>query len=132
MIDALITGRLCRAAVWRNSDNEPGKACVTFLIEVASANGEPFAVSCIAFNEVAEHVHRLGIGDSVALTGILKPAVWIERNSGLQKHGLNLTVQAVLTPYDVKRRKYGMDVPTSSKNATTGRIGGFLDYDYGH
>ena len=58
-------------------------------------NRPPFLLDSIA---------KLGKGDSVSVIGSLKPSEWIDK-SGEVKHGLNITVNNALSPYDIKKRR---------------------------
>ncbi|MEI7870105.1 MAG: hypothetical protein WCI11_19655, partial [Candidatus Methylumidiphilus sp.] len=44
-------------------------------------------------------------GDALTVTGALKPSTWADKATGETKHGLNVTVSACLSAYDVKKRR---------------------------
>ena len=103
MIDALVSGKLVKEPELKTGPS--GKHFCNFLLSV-SVNNEPLpiVVSAIAFEAVAERIAKLGKGDSVSVIGSLKPSEWIDK-SGEVKHGLNITVNNVLSAYDIKKRR---------------------------
>lgn len=103
MIDALITGKLIRDPALKTGPS--GKPFCNFLLSVPTGDGEPTVVSGIAFTDVAERIGRLHKGDAVSVAGSLKPSSWTDRTSGELKHGLNVTVSAALSAYDIKKRR---------------------------
>ena len=56
-----------------------------------------------ARQEAAEKLARLKAGDAVAIAGSAKLTSW--EKDGETKHGLSVTASAVLSAYDVKRRR---------------------------
>jgi single-strand DNA-binding protein len=56
-----------------------------------------------------------------------KPSQWNDKQTGELKHGLNITVSACLSAYDVKKRRGGTGTQTKPGNApyATGGVGGF-------
>jgi single-stranded DNA-binding protein len=103
MIDALVTGKLIRDPALKTGPS--GKPYCNFLLSVPTGDGEPVIVSGIAFAEVAERIGKLGKGDAVSVAGSLKPTEWTDKTTGETKHGLNITVSAALSAYDVKKRR---------------------------
>ena len=91
-------------------------AIISFLltsIERLANRGRPSM--SIAFNDAAERIGRLGKGDSLAVTGSLKPTNWQDKQTGEERHGLNITVSACLSPYDVRKRRSVGEVPDDPK-----------------
>lgn len=113
MIDALIAGKLIRDPVTKTGPS--GKPYCNFLLTVFTGDESPTLVSGIAFQETAERIGKLAKGDSLAVVGSLKPTQWADKATGELKHGLNVTAQAALSPYDVKRRKGATDTPGQGK-----------------
>jgi single-stranded DNA-binding protein len=103
MIDALISGKLIRDPALKTGPS--GKPYCNFLLSVPTGDGEPVIVSGIAFADVAERIGRLKKGDAVSVAGSLKPSEWTDKTTGELKHGLNITVSAALSAYDVKKRR---------------------------
>ncbi|EIC30577.1 MULTISPECIES: single-stranded DNA-binding protein [Methylomicrobium] len=103
MIDALITGKLLRDPVLKTGPS--GKPYCSFLLSVPTGDGEPVIVSGIAFADVAERIGKLAKGDAASVAGSLKPSEWTDKTTGELKHGLNVTVSAALTAYDIKKRR---------------------------
>ncbi len=113
MIDALISGRLIRDPVTKTAAN--GKSFVNFLLSVPVGDEEPVIVSGIAFADAAERIGRLGKGDALAVTGSLKPSTWMDKATGEERHGLNVTVSACLSPYDVRKCRPAAEVSDEPK-----------------
>jgi single-stranded DNA-binding protein len=103
MIDALVTGKLIRDPGLKTGAS--GKPYCNFLLSVPTGDGEPVVVSGIAFADVAERIGRLGKGDALSVAGSLKLSEWTDKTTGETKHGLNVTVSAALSAYDVKKRR---------------------------
>jgi single-stranded DNA-binding protein len=102
MIDALISGKLIRDPVLKTGSS--GKPYCNFMLSV-SADDERVIVSGMAFGGVAERIGKLNKGDALSVTGSLKPSEWTDKTTGETKHGLNVTVSAALSAYDVKKRR---------------------------
>jgi single-stranded DNA-binding protein len=113
MIDALITGKLIRDPTLKTGAS--GKPYCNFLLSVPAGDSEPVIVSGIAFGDVAERIAKLKKGDALSIAGSLKPSEWADKSTGELKHGLNVTVSAALSVYDVKKRR------GSTGNAESGR-----------
>ena len=124
MIDALIAGNLIRDPSTRTGPS--GKPFCNFLLS-AHVGGEdgPVIVSGIAFAEAAEKIGRLKKGDALAVVGSLKPSTWQDKATGETRHGLNITAQACLSPYDVKKRRGSTEAAGPSDERPTGRTGGY-------
>ena len=103
MIDALVSGKLVRDPAVKTGAS--GKPFCTFLLSVHTGEDDTVVVSGSACADVAEKVAKLKKGDAVAVVGPLKPTTWADKASGEERHGLNITVQAALSPYDVKKRR---------------------------
>ena len=103
MIDALISGKLIKTPELRTGAS--GKHYTQFLLSVSTGDEQPVIVSGIAFTETAERIAKLQKGDPLAVVGSLKPTEWIDKGTGETKHGLNVTANNSLSPYDIKKRK---------------------------
>lgn len=101
MFEALVSGKLTKDPVVRTGPS--GKAFTTCTVRVPTEREEAALANCIAFGEVGERLARLRAGDAVALVGTAKPNAWLR--DGEPVGGVGITVQAVLTAYDVKRRR---------------------------
>lgn len=128
MIDALISGKLIRDPQLKTGQS--GKPFCNFLLSVPVGDGDPTIVSGIAFGEVAERIAKLGKGDAVSVTGSLSPSTWTDKTTGETKHGLNVTVSAALSAYDVKKRRgNGEGKPTGSAPPSQQQApSGYSDY----
>jgi len=103
VIDALVAGKLIGTAVERTASS--GKQFVTAKVRAASGDGDALFINVIAFDDNAKTVLvTLADGDSVALAGSLTPKVWTDKQ-GESRPALDMTAHAVLTPYDVKRKR---------------------------
>lgn len=101
--DALISGRLIKPAQARTGNN--GKAFALAQITVPTEGEESLLASCIAFSRTAvDALLALDKGDAVAVAGKAKLSSWTG-SDGTQKHGLNVTVEQVLTAYHVRRKR---------------------------
>lgn len=103
MIDALISGKLIRDPQLKTGAS--GKPFANFMLSVPVADGENVIVSGIAFGDVAERIAKLQKDDALAVTGSLALSSWTAKITGELKHGLNCTVSAALSAYDVKKRR---------------------------
>jgi single-stranded DNA-binding protein len=103
MIDALIAGKLIKTPELKMG--KTGNYYAQFLLSVSIGEDQPTIVSGIAFSDTAEKIARLQKGDSLAVIGSLKPTEWIDKATGTTKHGLNITANNSLSPYDIKKRK---------------------------
>jgi single-stranded DNA-binding protein len=112
MLDVLVSGKLIKDPVIRTGQS--GKPFTTALLRVDTGEEEQTLVSVIAFQEAAEKLARLKAGDAVAIAGSAKLSSW--EKDGETKHGLSVTASAVLSAYDVKRRR-GNEAPSD----TTGK-----------
>jgi len=103
MIDALISGKLIKTPELRTG--KTGNHYTQFLLSVSVGEEQPVIVSGIAFAETAERIAKLQKGDPLAVIGSLKPTEWTDKTTGETKHGLNVTANNALSPYDIKKRK---------------------------
>lgn len=103
MIDALISGKIYGTPSEHTS--KAGKPYARAKVRVATGAEESIFVSCIAFDaDPVNALLALGEGDSVAMSGTLKPGVWTDRQ-GIAKPSLDMTVHQVLTAYHVQRKR---------------------------
>jgi single-strand DNA-binding protein len=107
MIDALISGKLIKTPELRTG--KTGNPYTQFLLSVSTGDEQPVIISGIAFSETAERIAKLQKGDPLAVIGSLKPTEWIDKGTGETKHGLNVTANNSLSPYDIKKRKAAPD-----------------------
>ena len=103
MIDALISGKLIKTPELKTGQS--GKYYAQFLLSVAVGEDQPVVVSGMAFGEIAERIAKLQKGDPLAVIGSLKPSEWQDKTTGETKHGLSVTANNTLSPYDIKKRK---------------------------
>ena len=103
MIDALVSGKLVRDPMTKTGPS--GKPYCNFLLSVPVGEESPVLVSGMAFNEAAQRIGKLGKGDALSVTGALKPNQWTDKQTGETKHGLNVTVSACLSAYDIQKKR---------------------------
>jgi single-stranded DNA-binding protein len=103
MLEVLISGRLIRDPATRTGPS--GKPFTTALLRVQTDgnDGEALVASCIAFGETGERLGRLRAGDAASLAGSAKLSEW--QKEGQTRHGLDVTVRAVLSVQDARRRR---------------------------
>ena len=116
MIDALISGKLIKTPELRTG--KTGNHYTQFLLSVSVGEEQPVIVSGIAFAETAERIAKLQKGDPLAVIGSLKPTEWTDKATGETKHGLNVTANNALSPYDIKKRKPMTDAGVSNAAKT--------------
>lgn len=103
MIDALIAGRLHSKPVERTGTS--GRPFVVAKVRTPLSDGESIFVSVIAFDaDVYRALLALDAGDSISLSGELRPKVWTDQG-GTVKPALDLVAHAVLTAYNVNRKR---------------------------
>jgi Single-strand binding protein family. len=115
MIDALISGKLIRDPVLKTGPS--GKSYANFLLSVSVADEQPVIVSGIAFSGIAERIALLKKGDPLSVIGSLKPSEWQDKATNETKHGLSVTVNNSLSPYDIKKRRPTQDAAPKTGNA---------------
>lgn len=102
-IDVLIQGRLRGVVTLKAASN--GNTYATFKLASADKKGESVLCSCIAFSATAvETLQRLNDGDSIAVSGEAAISSWQGRD-GSARHGLDVTVHAVMTAYHAARKR---------------------------
>ena len=116
MIDALISGNLIRDPALKIGQS--GEPFCNFLLSVHTGDESPVVVSGIAFADVAEKIAKLKKGDAIAVVGPMKPTTWTDKTSGEERHGLNITAQAALSSYDVKKRRGSTEEAMPGKPVT--------------
>lgn len=103
MIDALITGKLFKAAEARTSKN--GNTFVTATLTAADADQQRQFVKVIAFREaVCDQLLALASGDSLAVSGPLKVSTYTAKD-GSTKVSYDVTAEAVMTLYALSKKR---------------------------
>lgn len=103
MIDALLTGKLYKAAEARTTKS--GKTFVTTKLTVADADQQRQFVNLICFRpDACNALLALGEGDAVAVAGSLKASTWTDRN-GEAKVSYDVTAEQVLTTYGLAKKR---------------------------
>lgn len=103
MIDALIAGKIHGQPTQRTS--KAGKPFALCKVRVTTGSEDSIFVSVIAFDsDPVNAIMALNQGDSVALSGTIKPGVWTD-GQGNAKPTLDMTAHQVLTAYHVNRKR---------------------------
>jgi single-stranded DNA-binding protein len=107
MLSVLVSGSLVRDPQRRTAQN--GKAFATALMRCPSEEADALLISVISFTAPAvKALLALKAGDSLAVTGRAKLSSWTK--DGEERHGLSVTADAVLSLYEVaKRRKQAQE-----------------------
>ena len=94
MFDGLICGRLIRPPKIGRAKN--GNVMATCLLRVPVEGAEDTAlVSVIAFQDAAESLLSLSVGDGVAVSGPCHVREW--QQDGATRHGVSITAQNVMS-----------------------------------
>jgi single-stranded DNA-binding protein len=115
MIDALVGGTLAGAPQEKTSAS--GKSYVQCRVRVPTGEDSALFVLATGFDsDVQRALMALAHGDSVALAGPLKLGVWTSPQ-GEARVNASMVVNAVVSPYHVKRKRDAMhgktaDAPT--------------------
>ncbi|MFI3198107.1 MAG: single-stranded DNA-binding protein [Methylococcaceae bacterium] len=119
MIDALISGKLIKTPELKTGKS--GNYYTQFLLSVSVGDEKPVVVSGMAFTETAEKIARMKKGDPLAVVGSLKPSEWLDKATGALKHGLSITANNSLSPYDITKRKPKPANATGAKSGDNSR-----------
>ncbi len=103
MIAALVSGKLVSEPTQRVGAS--GKPYTLARVGV-STEGEDCLVSLIAFGAAGEQLAGLSKGDSISVTGRAKVTKWTKGDE--HRAGLAITVDALLTPYHLQRKRRAM------------------------
>ena len=113
MIDGLIGGRLCGEAKWVTGSS--GTPYVRARVRAEVSRGGTMTVNVTAFEElVQKELLALRLGATIALTGSITPKLWRDK-TGEMRQSLDMTAHAVLTPYDVGRKRNAAALPDDEK-----------------
>jgi single-stranded DNA-binding protein len=103
MIDALVSGAMHGTA--QACVATSGRPYFRCTVRVPVADGAALFVRVTAFSStVGETLLALADGDSVALTGSLKPGAWVDRD-GTARPNLDVVATQVLTVYSMRKRR---------------------------
>ncbi|NMM07411.1 hypothetical protein [Polaromonas sp.] len=96
----LASGKLIKPPTTRTAKNDEPYTVAS--MRAASDDGDVL-VSLIAFGPAGRILAALGAGDALCVTGRAKLSHWAK--DGQERHGLSVTADAVLTPYQVSQRR---------------------------
>ena len=129
MLEALISGKLIKAPELKTGQS--GKYYCQFLLSVSVGEDKPTIISGMAFQDVAEKIAKLQKGDALSVVGALKPSEWVDKGTGVTKHGLSITANASLSAYDIKKRRPKADNSTNQDITDNGANGSSISrYDH--
>ncbi len=114
-LDVLAQGKLVKTPERRTTKD--GRPYALAQVSVPTDGDESMLASCICFRaEAVAALLALDRGDAVALAGRAKLSSWTGAD-GTLKHGLNVTVEAVLSVYHVRRKREAMAGATGDDRA---------------
>lgn len=106
-IEGLILGKLHQRPEQRTS--KTGRTFATAKVRAAAADGESLFVNVICFSDLAcAALLALDPGDSLALSGTLKPGVWTDRE-GNARPSVDMVAAQVLTVYALKKKREAVE-----------------------
>lgn len=116
MIDALIQGKLHAKAQQRTG--KAGRPFVTAKATTTAKDGAQQFVNVIAFApDACSALLALGAGDAVALAGELATNIYTGKD-GAPRISLDLTAHAVLTAYNVTRKRRAVQPQGQPQDST--------------
>jgi single-stranded DNA-binding protein len=97
----LASGKLLKPPTTRTAKNDEPYTVAS--MRAASDDGDVL-LSLIAFGQAGRVLAALSAGDALSVTGVARLSHW-QGKDGEERHGLSVTADAVLTPYQVSQRK---------------------------
>ena len=106
MLSALASGTLVRDP--KSGTSASGTKWANTTIRCSTGQDKDGAavsafITVVCFGEQAERLARLAKGDAISVQGSLTPTVY--EKDGQERHGLEIVAQALLSPYDLKKRR---------------------------
>lgn len=111
MLEVLLSGKLLRDPQTRTGQS--GKPFTTALVRVPTEREESILVNVIAFQEAGGKLAKLKAGDAVNMAGSGKLSAW--EKDGETHHGLSVTASAILSAWDVKKRRGDTDTASAPR-----------------
>ncbi len=103
MIEGLVTGTLVGMAELRQGKND--SSFVLAKVKASPGEGDSLIVNVIAFAaEAGAALLALDEGDTLALSGVLTPKVWTDKQ-GNTRPALDMVASQVLSVYHVDRKR---------------------------
>ncbi|GCL64953.1 single-stranded DNA-binding protein [Pseudaquabacterium pictum] len=114
-VTALVTGKLIA-----DPDRRSGTGRKPYVLaKMIAHDGEADSlVSLIAFGSTAEQIGSLSKGDALAVNGRAKVKTWQDRD-GATKAGLSITADAVMTAYQLTRKRQAVASASAPRTAQT-------------
>jgi len=106
MLSALASGTLVRDPKTGVSANGTRWSNTTIRANVGQSkegDAESAFITIVCFGDVADRLARLSKGDSISVQGNLKPTEY--QKDGETRHGLEIVAQALLSPYDLRKKR---------------------------
>lgn len=110
MLAAIASGTLVRDPKSGTSASGTKWANTTIRANIGQnreGESETAFIVVVCFNDVADRLARLAKGDAVSVQGPLKPTTY--EKDGQERHGLEIIAQALLSPYDLKKKRSNGD-----------------------
>ena len=110
MLSALASGTLVRDPKSGTAASGTKWANTTIRANVGqNREGEAEAafITIVCFGDVADRLARLAKGDAISVQGPLKPTEY--QKDGETRHGLEIIAQALLSPYDLRKKRGNVD-----------------------
>ncbi len=127
MLNVLITGKLAKDP--RTGIGKNGSAWTSVSVRVAmqpDAEGAADSVFCsvIAFGDEAAKLARLTSGDAVSIAGTARLSTWTGKD-GVTKPTMDVQATAVLTAYELRKKRGTGDAHHEKSRAPHGEYGGY-------
>lgn len=132
MLSALASGQIVRTP--KNGTSASGTRWCNTTVRVPCGQDKEGAamtafIVVLAFNDVADQLSRLEQGDTVSVQGPLKPTEY-QTKDGEARHGLEIIANALLTPYQLrKRRGYAERAPAGKSAPSAPYAPAGVDFD---
>jgi single-strand DNA-binding protein len=129
MLNALASGQLVRDPKSGTSASGTRWSNTTIRCNVGQSkegDAEAAFITIVCFGDVADKLSRLAKGDAVSVQGNLKPTE--HQKDGETRHGLEIIANAILSAYDL-RKKRGIGDSPPKQERTPQRDYGAYEFD---
>lgn len=121
MLSALASGTLVRTP--KSGTSASGTRWCNATLRVPCGQDKEGAalsafVTILAFSDVADQLARLDAGDAVSVAGNLKPTEY-QAKSGEIRHGMEIIANALLSAYQLRKKRGDTDRAPAEKSAPT-------------
>ena len=129
MLNALASGTLVRDPKSGTSASGTRWSNTTIRCNVGQnrdGESETAFITIVCFGDVADRLARLSKGDAISVQGPLKPTTY--EKDGQERNGLEIIAQALLSPYDLKKKRGNSDTQPRPERAQQRDYGAY-DFD---